>query len=69
MNEPEDINSQTAILDVMDTISTFLDAAAGHRNKAIESGFSAAAAEHMAVDLHSHLIDAAFRSTSPPITC
>lgn len=66
MTEPTEPNPAEAMLVLADSLGTLLEAAAGYRSKAEAAGFSPTAAEGMAVELHSHMLRAAFASAPSP---
>lgn len=53
------------LLTMVEAVSGLAVAAAGYRAKCQEAGFSAEAAEEMAVDMHSELLRSAFRAGAP----
>ncbi len=53
-----------ALIGFIDSIGQLVEAVAGYRKKCEEAGFSPTAAEAMSVELHRHMIAAAFKQAA-----
>lgn len=58
--EQQDESLATVLLQLADSMQHVLEASVGYRQKCVEAGFSAEAAERMAVDYHGALVGAVF---------